>query len=78
MMLILLMAPAATIALIIFSSILLPREHLALFRNNDAAVITMTADQHLDHIGHTPVFLVRSLAHGFQPRARLLSRRDRF
>jgi len=63
--LIFLMAPAATIALIIFSSILLPREHIALVRNDDAGVVTVPADQHLDHVGHTPVLLVRSLAYGF-------------
>jgi hypothetical protein len=52
------MAPAAT-------SILFPREQFALFRNDDAGTVTVPADQHLDHIGHAPVFLIRSLAHGF-------------
>jgi len=44
---------------------LLPRKHLILFRNNNARIVAVPANQHLDHIGHTPVFNICSLAHGF-------------
>jgi len=44
---------------------LLPRKHLILFRNNNARIVAVPANQHLDHVGHTPVFNICSLAHGF-------------
>jgi hypothetical protein len=44
---------------------LVPREHLALFWNNNAGLIAVPSDQYFDHICHTPVLHIRSLAHGF-------------
>ena len=50
MMLIRLMAPAATIAFIILSSIGVPREPFASFRNDDARLVTIPAYQDFDHV----------------------------
>jgi hypothetical protein len=64
-MLILLMAPAATIVLSIFSSIMFLWEKVALFRNGDASIVTVSTDQHLNHVGDAAVVSVGGLTDRF-------------
>lgn len=59
------MAPAATIALNIRSSILVPREKVGLFRNCDATLITVAADQDFDHIRDAAVLARGCFTHRF-------------
>jgi hypothetical protein len=65
MMLIRLIAPAATMAFIILSSMLIPRSQLALLWNSDAGFLTVPANQDLDHVRDASVFQVSGFAHGF-------------
>ncbi len=64
MMLIFLIAPAATMALSILSFMLVPREKVRLFGNRDAFVIAVAANQDFDHVRNAAMFHRSSFAHG--------------
>jgi len=59
------LAPAATIAFNILSSILIPPEKVRLFRDRDTGMIAVSANQDFDHVGDAAMLTRGRFAHSF-------------